>query len=371
MSEGSFSLKDDLFNASTVHDLAAGFEAAGVFEAAPFERRVMTRMLDLELKQRINWIAEVLQEVLPQPFEATVAALLAGLPPPLDPTRTDDDFGRFIYAPLGVVVEHCGMDAPELALDALGEITQRFSMEFSIRTFLVRHKAVTLARLADWSDHPNYHVRRLVSEGSRPRLPWGTKVDLAPEETLPLLDRLHADPTRFVTRSVANHLNDLSKVAPELVMARLRAWQAAARQEAGELAWMIRHALRTQVKAGDPAAMALLGYNPKAAVEAVALQLQDRVRIGEALEITARLAAARPEQVIVNYEVTFPTPRGQRRKVFRLKDTRLDAGETVLGRRHPLKGGATTFTLYPGRHEVRLLVNGIEKAQASFELLPE
>ncbi|MEM9788526.1 MAG: DNA alkylation repair protein, partial [Pseudomonadota bacterium] len=262
-----FSLKDHLFNAETVTRLGGHFEDAGVFEAAPFVADVLADMGPLELKARINLIAEVLVRYLPQDFPAAAEAIISALPPPLDPKLKDDDFGHFIYAPLGVYVERHGLeDHRDLGLDVLEQVTQRFSMEYSIRAFLNRWQDATLERMQDWVRHDHYHVRRLVSEGTRPKLPWGQAITVTAPQTLPLLDKLHADPTRFVTRSVANHLNDITKKDPQLVIARLEEWQKVGQQATKELTWMRKHALRGLIKAGDPDAMLHLGYRPDVAV---------------------------------------------------------------------------------------------------------
>lgn len=373
MSTERFSLKDHLFNREKVERLAGWMaDADSGFAPEPFAEEVLARFPELELKQRIDWIADCLMARLPEDIEAAGGVIERALPPPLDPTKTDDDFGEFIIAPFGVVVERLGMDAPERSLDLLEALTQRFSMEMSIRAFLNRWPEEVLARMDRWVTHPNYHVRRLVSEGTRPKLPWASKITLSPERALPLLDRLHADPTRYVTRSVANHLNDIAKMQPEVVLDLLSHWQAAGRQRPEELAWMTRHALRTLLKAGDPRALALLGYAADAPIRLETLSLgAEQVAIGEALEITAVLTAEEDAPVIVDYVIDFVRANGRRgEKVFRLKDRVLPAGRSVtLRKAHRFKGDATTFTLHPGRHDLTLQVNGKRLGTVAFDLL--
>lgn len=166
-----FSLKDQLFNETTVAGLGARFDAAGAFDGAAFTQTVMARLPELELKERITWIAECLGDRLPDTLPGAAPILRAAMPPPLDPTKTDDDFGDFIYAPLGDVVVALGLDdEPDLSLDLLVDITQRFSMEWAVRPYLNTWPDLTLSRMAQWAAGDNYHVRRLVSEGTRPRL---------------------------------------------------------------------------------------------------------------------------------------------------------------------------------------------------------
>ncbi|UWQ80547.1 hypothetical protein K3725_05955 [Leisingera sp. S132] len=372
--DGGFSLKDQLFNRGKVRYLAGLFAAAdGGFDADAFETKVMADLPALELKQRMTLIADVLADHLPEALPEAAPVLLKALPPPLDPSKTDDDFGDFIFAPLGEYVAARGIGAhPELSLDLLEEITQRFSMEWAIRPFLNRWPAEVLARMELWASHSSYHVRRLVSEGTRPRLPWGEAVGLQLDEPLPLLDRLHSDPTRYVTRSIANHLNDVAKKDPDLVMDRLEHWQAAGAQAAKELDWMTSHALRGLVKAGHPRAMKMLGYDPDLALGVeIALKAQD-VRIGEALEFSVHLEGQAGSPVLIDYILHFQRPGGKvSAKVFKLKQSKISGKLLKLDKRHKLKGNATTFKLVPGPHRIELMVNGRVRAEAEFELLPE
>ncbi|OED48675.1 hypothetical protein AB838_09120 [Rhodobacteraceae bacterium (ex Bugula neritina AB1)] len=371
--DGGFSLKDQLFNREKVHYLAELFATADSrFDAAGFEAQVMADLPALELKQRMTLIADVLADHLPDALPEAAPILLRALPPPLDPSKTDDDFGDFIFAPLGEFVAAKGVHAhPQLSLDLLEEITQRFSMEWAIRPFLNRWPEDVLARMQDWVGHSSYHVRRLVSEGTRPRLPWGEAVGLSLDQPLPLLDRLHSDGARYVTRSIANHLNDIAKKDPDLVMDRLEAWQTAGAQSAKELAWMTSHALRGLVKAGHPRAMKMLGYDPDLELEAAVVVKSEKVRIGDALEFATHLKGQAGSPVLVDYILHFQRPGGKvSAKVFKLKQTKISGKLLTLDKRHKLKGNASTFKLVPGPHRMELMVNGKVRAEAVFELLP-
>ncbi len=357
-----FSLKDHLFNAETVGLLGNHFEKAGVFKAAPFIQEVLGQMAPLELKERIAMIADVLANHLPDDFPAAAQAIRAALPPPLDPTLRDDDFGHFIYAPLGVYVENHGLeDHCDLGLDMLEQITQRFSMEYSIRTFLNRWQDVTLERMQDWTRHDHYHVRRLVSEGARPKLPWGKAIGLTPAQTLPLLDTLHSDPARFVTRSVANHLNDISKSDPDVVIKRLEDWQTAGQQNVKELDWMRRHTLRGLIKAGHAGAMTHLGCRPDVTVNLSQFSITpDVLARGGAADIALTLTTQQDAPLIIDYVIDFMKANGKTApKVFKLKVLDAKAGIAIpLKKKHVFKDNATTFTLHPGAHHLHIQVNG-------------
>ena len=216
-----FSLKDQLFNREKVEYLAGLFRAADRrFDASGFVATTMSQLNQLELKERITHIATVLEDYLGSDFRIAAEQIVAALPRPLDPNCTDNDFGDFIIAPLGQFVVRNGLEAKHLrlSLKTLKAITMRFSMEDAIRAFINAHPTTTLKELERWSTDSNYHVRRLVSEGTRPLLPWSGRLSIDRSAPLRLLDTLHADPTRYVTRSVANHLNDLSKQDAQLVL---------------------------------------------------------------------------------------------------------------------------------------------------------
>lgn len=363
-----FSLKDQLFNADTIGDLAAEYAVLPGFDPDRFLTEALAGLSSRGLLERLDWLADCIEAQLPSRFPHMAEALEAAMPAPLDPTKTDDDFGRFIHAVPGILAVRHGLENHrDRALDLLEAATQRFSMEFYIRPFLNRWPEDTLARLDRWVEHDNYHVRRLVSEGTRPRLPWAANIDLNPLVPLRFLDALHADPTRYVTRSVANHMNDLTRNAPDRVVHHLKAWRDTGAQSPKELDWITRHVLRTAVKRGETGALALLGYHQDRDVSVSLSLTPNPVAIGEALQIEITLRAEEPLPVMVDYRIRFHRPNGRvGEKVFKLKTAQLKPGVPVtLRKTHPLKGGASTFTLHPGPHQITVQVNGQDRAEAS------
>ena len=370
-----FSLKDHLFNADKVAYLG-GLLAHGMpgFDRSRFESEVMARLQELELKARIDHIADVLSRHLSADFTVAADQIRASLPPPLDPTLTDDDFGDFIIAPLGKYVEDHGMGHYETSLVLIRELTMRFSMEGPVRPFINDRPEETLELFARWAVDENYHVRRLVSESTRPRLPWAPRIDLEVRAPLPLLDKLHSDPTRYVTRSVANHLNDISKIEPGLVVVSLDRWQTLRAQDQGELDWMTRHALRTLLKQGDPAAMEAVGLSSEPDVELGLIDLATPlVRPGEALGFSVPIRSAVDQTLMVDYVIDFVKNNGGTGpRVFRLRKLSLEAGESVtLTKRHLVRSDATTYRLYPGTHRVTVVVNGKPFSSAEFDVETE
>ncbi len=365
-----FSLKDHLFNAQTVGQLAHEYaQALPHFEADRFTREALSGFDGRELMARLDWIADCIEAQIPRDFNAMAEHLEAAMPAPLDPRLTDDDFGQFIHAVPGILAVRHGLEAHrERAMGLLYEATQRFSMEFYIRPFLNRWPDETLSLLREWAGDANYHVRRLVSEGTRPKLPWAKSVSLSPDQTLPLLDLLQADPTRYVTRSVANHLNDISKTDADAVLQRLDAWSKEGAQQKKELDWMQRHALRTLIKSGHQGAMEAQGFRSDAPLNARLVLERTALNIGDTLKLTAEISGDADASVLVDYRIVFARPdRRTGEKVFKLKQTRVTAGKPlILTKAHKIKGDATTFRWHPGPHRLILQVNGNDLAETPF-----
>lgn len=369
-------LKDVLFNVLKVRKIALEIKAVHPeFESNIFEREVCDALADLELKARIYYIRDMLGKYLPKEYRVAVDILLRALPKELDNTKTDDDFGDFIYAPYSEFVAQygCKEEHLEFSLDALREITKRFSVEFAIRDFINSYPQQTLEMLYSCTVSDNYHERRLASEGLRPKLPWAKKLTLDHCEPLIHLDKLFYDNTRYVTRSVANHLNDISKINAPLVIETLKRWKLSGKQEAKEMEFIISHALRTLVKQGNEESLAFLGYkkNPDIKVNGFVLQ-KEEISVGEALRFDFMLKAKEDTELIIDYIIHFRTKAGTLRpKVHKLKKVSLKQGESLsLQKKHPFKANMTTRTLYEGEHKVELQINGICYASAAFTLLP-
>lgn len=370
----SFSLKDELFNRDKVQYLAGMVKQAyPAFEEQLFVEQVVSEFPKLQLKQRIGWIRENLRAFLPEDYRQALKLLLDALPEECDPGKTDDDFGDFIFAPVGefVAIYGCNEQHLDESLAAIREITKRFSGEDAIRYFINAWPERTLDELEKWSRGDNYHVRRLSSEGARPRLPWCQKVVLEHEAVIRrILNNLYKDPTRYVVRSVANHLNDIAKENPSLVIATLKRWRDEGRQNSAEMDWLTRHALRTLVKDGDRQALELLGYHaePKITVSNFAITTET-VRLGEALMFEFLLEAQQEERLMIDYILHFQGRNGAMRpKVFKIKKCKLTAGDTLqIHKKHPLRS-MTTRKLYSGKHIVTLQINGRHYGEREFWL---
>lgn len=359
-----FSLKDELFNPEKVEKIALELKSVhNEFDVEGFVEDVLIRFHELELKERIYHIRDMLQKYLPDGYEEASAILLDALPPVLDPTKSDDDFGDFIYAPYSdfVACYGCSDEHLDLSLQALKEMTKRFSVEFAIRDFINAYPEETLEMLYACTVSDNYHERRLASEGLRPKLPWAKKLTLDHGKALKHLDKLFYDKTRYVTRSVANHLNDISKIDASLVLETLKRWESTGLQDVKEMEYIINHALRTLLKKGDDNALAFLGYEQKPSIKVGDLSLAEYdVTIGEALLFDVEIEAKEDTKLLVDYIIHFKTKLGTfSPKVHKLKKFELKEGEKIiLKKKHPFKANMSTRTLYAGEHKIELQING-------------
>ena len=368
----SFSLADRLFNRESVAQLSQALKRAyPKFALKNFEREVLDRFPDLTLKARIDWMVVTLGKYLPDDFNQSVSILENALPPPLDPNRTDNDFGQFIWATPGEYVARfgCTAEALDLSLGFLRKATMRFSSESAIRPFLSVFPQPTLEFMQRCARDENYHVRRFASEGTRPFLPWAQRVDLPLEELVTILDLLHDDSTRYVTRSVANAINDITRIDAQIALHALKRWQKSKRQQPGELEWMIRHATRTLLKQGHPEALRLLGYSAKPRVELNELRTTKEVQVGETFCWQCKLVSKTRQKLKITLHIHFLKASGDHApKVFTVRDAECSPNQSILINKRQSFKPITTLTLYPGRHYAELVINGVSFAKRPFEL---
>ncbi|MDH5632070.1 MAG: DNA alkylation repair protein [Gammaproteobacteria bacterium] len=342
------------------------------FPTRQFEHDAINGLKSLELKQRVRHLVAVMHRHLPQDFRKAVP-ILVSLKDHWNDGRQDDVWRSFAAWPILDYIGTHGLDRPSLALDALQQLTSLFTAEFAIRPFIAHHRDLTLTTLEHWCQHDDHHVRRLVSEGTRPRLPWGTQLaDFVrnPRPVLPLLEQLKDDPSDYVRRSVANNLNDISKDHPDIMIRMGKKWL---RNAGKERQWIVRHAARSLIKAGHPHAFALLGYSVETRANKCQLVLErKKIYMGETLEFSVALKApgTRPLDAVIDYRIDFVKANGSSRpKVFKLRNVHLSKGETVnLKKLHSFKF-ITTRRYYPGRHGIAVTLNGREICSDWFELL--
>ena len=369
-----FSLKDHLFNPKKIEQITNEIsQVYPQFEKEKFTKEVVSQFPKLELKDRIYHITTCLKKYLPQQYTDAVEILIQSLPEPCNPNLKDDNFGDFIYAPYNhfVAVYGCNKENLNFSLNALEELTTRFSAEDAIRYFINAFPEETMEKMKEWSKHKHYHVRRLSTEGSRPKLPWCQKIDITIESPIPILDNLYSDSTRYVTRSVANHLNDISKTHPALVIQKLKKWKSEKKQNPKELDFIIRHSLRTLIKKGDVSALELIGIQEKPPVNISSLKFSEQVKMNTHLLFEFEIKAKENTTLLIDYIISFQNKKGEMnsRKVFKLKQVTLEKNETItISKKHLMRQFMTTRTLYQGKHELEIQVNGGVEAKAFFML---
>ena len=365
-------MRDLFFNATGVRTLAANVRRAWpAFDEKGFVATVLARLPELGLNERNHLIRDTLHRDLPKDYAQAVAILVKSLGPEAQPEGPQSYSSFYVMAQCAYVAEY-GLAHPALSLAALREMTKRFSAEFAIRPFLDQHTDLTLATLAAWATDASPQIRRLVSEGSRPRLPWGSRLHRFvrdPQPVLQLLELLKEDGVLYVRRSVANNLNDIAKDHPDLVVDTLRRWQ---KSKNPDTQWLVKHALRTLLKQGHPEALALLGYPAGAALAVHGLTVQPRqIKTGDALTFAFQIEskADRPQKLMIDYVIHYRKANGQTApKVFKLTTRTLAArARETIEKKHAFKPiGIRPY--YPGEHAVEIQINGRPHGRASFVL---
>jgi len=368
----------NLIDAQLVRDAAAVLRRADpAFDAERFTRLASHGLEALEMKARAMQIADALQATLHTDFARAADVLEAALAP----AETGETMAKlqglsaglrgWILWPVGEYIARQGQATPERALAALHGITQRFTAEFAIRPFIVKHPDVVWPTLQRWCSDDSAHVRRLVSEGSRPRLPWGLQLRglvQDPSPTLPLLLALQDDPSDYVRRSVANHLNDIAKDHPGVVAHWLQTHlpnAPAARQT------LLRHASRTLIKQGHPQVLKAWGLGTALRGQASLTLSTSQLVLGQDLGLTLHLQShsAKAQTLAIDYAVFHVKANGSTSpKVFKGWKLVLPAqGTLTLVKRHPVRP-ITTRRYHAGTHRVVVQANGKAVAEASFEL---
>lgn len=349
-------LKDQLFNKEKIDYVSSLIKAVySDFDCGKFEHDVLTEFPQFELKERISWMQVCLEEQLPDDFNAAIAILSASL----QEKRGREDFVFAAYLEY-VEMHGCNEKYLEKSLATMGEFTEFFSAEFAIRRFINEFPNETFAQFERWARSENTHQRRLASEGIRPRLPWGKGIDFDYKKVAGILDVLFCDDERYVTRSVANHLNDISKFDPDFVVGVLKRWKESKKQNEKEMNYIIQHALRTSIKRGHVGTLAFLGFSNEPAIVVNALAaVGDSLQLGERLEFSFEIEALADEQLIVDYKIIYPNPRNKHsEKVFKIKTCSLMKGEVLRIEKKHLFRLMTTKKLYAGDHRLEIQING-------------
>jgi 3-methyladenine DNA glycosylase AlkC len=347
------------------------------FSAKKFTRLACRDLEALELKQRSSQIFQALDECLPPCFEKAAALIIESLHPSCDANSsgegvTEEGIQGWLIMPLAEYTGQRGHGHFLLAMDLFQQLTMRFTAEFAIRHMILAHPEKTLATLMDWTSHDNHHVRRLVSEGSRPRLPWAMQLPQViadPQLTLPLLEALRDDPSEYVRRSVANHLNDIAKDHPQMILDLATAWHKNAPPERVRL---LRHAMRNLLKQGHEKALKLHGISaPKLAdvsLEILSSQVPFHGDLRFSLQM--RSTAKRDQKIRIDLIVHYQKANGKLApKTYLWKEFILSADAVHRAERTQSFRAITTRVYHRGLHRLEVRANGVALAIADFHLI--
>lgn len=354
----------EMFNAHRFRHIAE--QAAAVYPAFDAKRFLSLSLAGLEelaLLQRLRRMTKSLHATLPSNYRKALD-ILRQLAPRIE--------HNFVSIVLPDYVALYGLDDFDTSMEALRYFTVFGSSEFAVREFLRCDLPRALKIMERWSRDPNEHVRRLSSEGCRPRLPWSFRLEALiadPSPVTSILENLKSDPSLYVRKSVANHLNDITKDHPAWVLDRLKGWPL----ENPHTAWIAKRALRTLIKKGDRRALSLIGAGQKAKVEVHDFLVQPRkVKLGERVTFSFRLRSKsnKPQRLVVDYVIHYVKKSGVASgKVFKLKELTLAACESIAIAKTQSIRDFTTRTHHPGRHVVELMVNGEKLAEGFFDLV--
>lgn len=354
----------NMFNKGFYRELATELHKADKhFHPDKFIKNVTLNSEHLSLNQRLRNTSVVIKKHLPDNYKKSIE-ILSNTIPHIDKGYTTLIFPDFV----GLY----GHDHFDTSMEALKYFTQFGSSEFAIREYLKKDFSKTIKVMHKWAGDKNHHVRRLASEGSRPRLPWSFKLDEViqnPELTLPILEKLKADNEPYVKKSVANHLNDISKDNTDWMLKVLTSWDKAN----AHTLWIIKHASRTLIKKGNKESLLLFDFEKNAKVEVRSFKLdKQKLRLGDSLVFELDIHSQKPkaQKLVVDYAIHYYKKNGVLLpKVFKLKELILPGNTTAhLSKKHRFQD-FTTRKHYPGKHAVEILINGRIAAHKQFELI--
>lgn len=360
-------LKDQFFNKLFITTLATDVKAAvRDFDSAAFTKRVFDRQWkNRELKDRMHHIADCLYTALDRNYKSCIRLLT-----PIVQRRIKEktnSFGDMIFPDF---VERYGLADFNTSVKALEIFTAACSSEFAVRPFIVHYGDRMMQKMLQWSKHRSEHVRRLSSEGCRPRLPWAMALPefkKDPRPVLQILENLKSDTSEYVRRSVANNLNDIAKDNLETALTTAERWFGLSEETNA----LVRHALRNELKKGNPRALKLFALAQHTRTQVKQLKVTpEKISIGASAEIQFMLVSTAAERLRIEYWVFFVKSGGKTsKKVFQIAEREFGKGARhVFKKKHRFQD-LTTRKHYAGEHKVIVAINGKPKASATLTLL--
>jgi 3-methyladenine DNA glycosylase AlkC len=353
-------LKDMFFTRDSINTFADTIKKHYPgFDKTEFLKLMFDESFDnKELLDKMKHTTKCLFETLPKPYEKALDILI----------KAALDVKGFEAMALPDFVATYGMEEWDLSMPALKHFTQYYSSELAIRPFLAKDPEKGMTYMTAWAEDKNPKVRRLASEGCRPRLPWAMalpKFKEDPSPILPILEKLKDDESEDVRRSVANNLNDISKDNPDVALGICEKWHG----QSENTDKIVKHACRSMLKAGDKRALAIFGYSDPSLINVKNLSLdKTTLKIGDALTFSFDLIVAEKSKVRLEYAAYFVKAKGKSsKKVFKISEKDYEKGTFSVKRKQSFVE-QTTRKHYPGTHQISVIVNGEEKAKVSFEL---
>lgn len=354
----------EMFNKTFYEQFALEFNKVDPhFHPEKFVKDVTKDLDHLSLNGRMRNTSLVLKKYLPSDYKKSLELLFKTIPN-LNRNYTSLVFPDFV----GLY----GHDDFNLSMEALKYFTQFGSSEFAIREFLKRDFNKTIKVMNKWADDKNHHVRRLASEGSRPRLPWSFKLDEViknPKLTQLIVEKLKSDDELYVRKSVANHLNDISKDNAEWMLRVLSSWE----KTNVNTSWIVKHASRTLIKKGNVQSLLLFDFEKNVKVKVCNFSLnKSKINLGESLQFEFDIVSekATSQKLVIDFAVHYIKKSGERSpKVFKLKEIVLNPKQAIhISKMHRFQD-FTTRKHYPGKHTIEILINGKSACLREFELL--
>ncbi len=322
----------------------------------------------MEWKERVVHTTQTLQQFLPADYPKAVGILVQVI----DAIEKDHPgIEKLAYVIFPDYLARFGLDDLETSTRAMERMTQFITCEFGVRPFILKYPELMLEQMTKWSLHPSHKVRRLASEGSRPRLPWAVALPFLkkdPQQVIPLLSNLMEDESDWVRKSVANHLNDISKDHPEVFLSFVKNWQGKSKATDA----IIKHGARTLLKQAHPDIVVLFELNQSAFELTQYRVITPQVLWGAYLEFALTVKNTSPSPVALRLEYAMYYRKANNtlsKKVFKISErTVLPYDSIAVTRRQSFKA-ITTRVYYPGLHQVAVIVNGVEHQKQDFELL--
>lgn len=332
------------------------------FDSKAFLTKVMKDIEARSLNERMRHTSVVLREQLPPDFVKSLEVLKEAIP------HTPRGYTNLLFPDF---VGLYGLDHFSLSMDALKYFTSFGSSEFAVRHFLKKDMKKALGIMKQWAGDKDHHVRRLASEGSRPRLPWSFKLDAViadPSLTTPILEQLNRDPELYVRKSVANHLNDISKDHPDHLLKVVKGWD----RSHPHTAWIAKHASRSLIKKGHSGSLAVFDFEKDPKLRLSNLKLKSKkIRLGETLDFSFELSSEKnqSQKLVVDYIIHYRKSSGELSpKVFKLTELNLQPGATVSISKKQVIKDFTTRQHFAGKHLLAIQVNGKVLSEISFHL---